>query len=66
MSNPAHRGRRLGLILKVVNLLAFASERPAAHRLVTWNAESNAHMVAINDALGFVPVRRMAEYQRDR
>lgn len=54
--DPAHRGRRLGMLLKVANLRAFTTERPAAHHLVTWNAESNAHMVAINDALGFVPV----------
>lgn len=64
--DPAHRGRRLGMLLKAANLRAFTTERPAAHHLVTWNAESNAHMVAINDALGFVPVGRMAEYQRDR
>ena len=64
--DPAHRGRRLGILLKVANLRVFSTERPGAHHVVTWNAESNAHMVAINDALGFVPVGRMAEYQRDR
>jgi hypothetical protein len=35
---------------------------PEARRIVTWNAESNTHMVAINDVLGFRPVERVAEW----
>ena len=58
----AHRGRRLGMLAKVVNLRQLMREVPGAHRVVTWNAESNTHMVAINDALGFRPVERLAEW----
>ncbi len=59
---PAHRGRRLGMLAKVANLRMLRREVPEARRVVSWNAESNTHMVAINDALGFRPVERLAEW----
>ena len=31
-----------------------AATEPGLERISTWNAESNAHMVAVNDALGYV------------
>lgn len=58
----AHRGRRLGMLAKVANLRLLLREVPEARRVVSWNAESNTHMVAINDALGFRPVERLAEW----
>lgn len=51
----AHRGRRLGMLLKAANLQRLAQERPAAERVHTWNAEENAYMLGINVALGFQP-----------
>ncbi|MGH3432954.1 MAG: GNAT family N-acetyltransferase, partial [Thermocrispum sp.] len=58
-----HRGRRLGVLLKVANQ-AYAFERePATRTVFTWNAESNQHMNAINTALGFAPIDRWAESQ---
>ncbi len=57
-----HRGHRLGMLAKVVNTRLLLKEVPEARRIVTWNAESNAHMVAINDVLGFRPVERLAEW----
>ena len=59
-----HRGHRLGMLVKVANLRAFAEVHPGAKRLHTWNAEENAHMLAINVALGFVPNGGDASYQR--
>lgn len=50
-----HRGRRLGMLVKTANLARLAEVQPAARRIVTWNAEENAHMLAINVALGFRP-----------
>jgi GNAT superfamily N-acetyltransferase len=58
----AHRGHRLGMLAKVTNLRQLRREVPEARRVVSWNAESNTHMVAINDALGFRPVERLAEW----
>lgn len=61
--DPAHRGHRLGLLLKVANVHLLRRENPAARQVVTWNAESNAHMVAINDAMGFRPRARYCMWQ---
>ncbi len=59
-----HRGRRLGMLVKVANLDALARERPATRRVHTWNAQENDHMLAINVALGFRPAGVWAAWQR--
>ena len=61
---PRHRGHRLGLATKVANLLWLQEEDPATRLLVTFNAEVNAPMVAVNEAMGFRPVERMVELQK--
>ncbi|MFD1937267.1 GNAT family N-acetyltransferase [Nonomuraea mangrovi] len=48
-----HRGHRLGLVLKLANLLWFREMEPEVERVITWNARSNAHMLAINEVMGF-------------
>ncbi|GAA2290056.1 hypothetical protein GCM10010149_41200 [Nonomuraea roseoviolacea subsp. roseoviolacea] len=48
-----HRGHRLGLLLKLANLLRMREREPQLERVITWNARSNAHMLAINEAMGF-------------
>jgi GNAT superfamily N-acetyltransferase len=50
---PDHRGHGLGRWVKVANLQQLARVRPAAQRVITWNAAENEHMLAINLALGF-------------
>ncbi len=60
----AHRGRRLGMATKAHNLLWLAEQEPGRSRLVTWNAEVNTHMIAVNEALGFRAAERHAEFQR--
>lgn len=61
-----HRGHRLGLAVKVANLIAMQRNGTdvAGRRLVTWNAEVNDHMIAINEALGFVKGARTVELQK--
>ncbi|NBE92876.1 GNAT family N-acetyltransferase [Nonomuraea sp. KC401] len=49
----AHRGHRLGLLLKVGNLLWLREREPHVERILTWNATGNRHMLAINEAMGF-------------
>ena len=51
-----HRGHRLGMLVKAANLAHLVQVNPAARRVHTWNAAENKWMLAINDALGFVPV----------
>ena len=60
----AHRGHRLGLAVKVANLRLVQRERPDIERVITWNAETNAHMVAVNEQLGFRAVARLGEFQK--
>ena len=51
----AYRGHRLGLLLKLAMMELLATTEPRLERLETMNAASNEHMIAVNDALGYVP-----------
>lgn len=62
---PAHRGHRLGLAVKVANLQRAQAEHGERRVLHTWNAESNQHMLAVNEQLGFRPVERLEGWQLD-
>lgn len=59
-----HRGHRLGLALKIANMRALAQAYPEADEILTFNAEVNTHMIAVNDQLGYVPVARLAEFEK--
>jgi GNAT superfamily N-acetyltransferase len=50
----AHRGRRLGTLVKAENIRQLASLSPASPAILTWNAFENEHMLAVNDVFGFV------------
>lgn len=62
-----HRGHRLGVALKVANQRALQAATdpagPVTH-VITWNADSNAHMVAVNESMGFEPVEWCAMLQK--
>ena len=62
---PGHRGHGLGMWIKLANLEAARRLRPELRRVTTWNAEANQHMIAINEAIGFRPVRRAYEVALD-
>ena len=47
-----HRGHRLGTLVKLAGLQALAAESPSSRSISTWNAQENAPMIAVNDALG--------------
>jgi RimJ/RimL family protein N-acetyltransferase len=61
--DPLHRGRHLGLLIKAANLRLLRREQPSVERVLTWNAESNKHMIAINERLGFRPQLRFCQWQ---
>jgi len=50
---PAHRGHRLGLLVKVAMLELLPGLGVAVQRILTGNAGSNEYMIAINEQLGF-------------
>jgi hypothetical protein len=60
---PAHRGHRLGLRIKIDNLLQVRTYEPALRLVDTWNADANSHLIAINEALGYRPVSRHSEWE---
>jgi GNAT superfamily N-acetyltransferase len=49
----AHRGHRLGMLLKTAIHELLAEAEPQLKRVVTGNSETNDHMIAINEALGY-------------
>lgn len=61
---PEHRGHRLGLLMKTDMLLWLAETEPQVRTVDTWNAESNAHMVAVNEILGYEWTARQVVHQK--
>lgn len=62
--DPAHRDRRLGLLVKLANLRLLRERFPRVEWIWTDNADVNAHMIAINELLGYTTVDGSAEYQK--
>ncbi len=49
----AHRGHRLGLLLKIGMLRWLSEVQPQLRTLHTWNAVANTQMIGVNEALGY-------------
>jgi GNAT superfamily N-acetyltransferase len=60
----AHRGHRLGVLLKSAMLLWLADVEPQIETIDTWNAESNDHMIAVNERLGYRVVARELQFEK--
>ncbi|AEV84514.1 N-acetyltransferase GCN5 [Actinoplanes sp. SE50] len=52
----AHRGRRLGAVLKSANLARLTEHFPGVRLLHSWTADDNGAMIATNRRFGFRPV----------
>ena len=59
----AHRGHRLGLLLKADMLRWLADEEPGLATIDTWNTESNDFMIRVNERLGYEILGRELEFQ---
>ena len=59
-----HRGHRLGMLVKILNIRRLEADYPRVERIVTFNAAENDHMLAINVALGFRPAGYDGEWQK--
>lgn len=63
--DPAHRDRGLGRWLKAAMYQRLRADRPSFTKIDTWNAGSNAPMLAINHAMGFAPIHVWSSVQAD-
>jgi RimJ/RimL family protein N-acetyltransferase len=59
----AHRNQGLGRWLKAAMMEQILRDLPKAYTIRTGNADSNAPMRNINDALGYRPFSRTTEWQ---
>ena len=57
-----HRGHRLGALMKTAVLREVLAAFPSVRRISTYNSDSNAPMVAVNEALGFRPAGRLSSW----
>jgi GNAT superfamily N-acetyltransferase len=61
--DPGHRGHGLGLTIKNQNLRYARGRRPALRAIDTFNAAANAHMLRINQLMGFRKVDEVTQWQ---
>lgn len=61
---PAHRGHRLGLAIKVAQTRVLQELFAEKRFVATENAESNTHMIAVNEALGYRAYALSGDFQR--
>ncbi|MGA8046416.1 MAG: GNAT family N-acetyltransferase [Dermatophilaceae bacterium] len=61
-----HRGHGLGLVLKLANVPVLRQAFPQVRTVRTWNAVENAHMLAVNDAMGYATSGFEREWQKRR
>lgn len=60
----AHRGHRLGLLLKSEMMLWLREAQPQLESVDTWNAESNDFMIGVNELLGYRVMGRELAFQK--
>jgi GNAT superfamily N-acetyltransferase len=60
-----HRGHRLGMLVKVAMLELLTEREPALRHVVTYNAEQNRHMVAVNEQLGYQVIDHFQAWEYD-
>lgn len=60
----AHRGRRLGLAMKLATHQMLLDAFPSCRRVSTSNARVNLHMTAVNERLGYRVVEDLIELQK--
>ena len=60
----AHRGHRLGLLLKAEMVRWLDEVEPQVEQIDTFNAESNDHMIGVNELLGYRVMGRELAFQK--
>jgi GNAT superfamily N-acetyltransferase len=62
----AHRGHRLGLLVKIDMMHWLAEAEPQLEVIETWNNADNGFMVRVNEALGYRLSQTYATYELNR
>ncbi|MDQ1059655.1 GNAT superfamily N-acetyltransferase [Arthrobacter globiformis] len=61
----AHRGNKLGLLIKVANMERLTEQFPAARVIYTWNAPENRYLLTVNRQLGFTTAGVTGIWQKE-
>jgi RimJ/RimL family protein N-acetyltransferase len=59
----AHRGHRLGLLLKIAMMRWLGEVEPQLRCVFTGNAATNSYMIRVNELIGYQVVIKYAEWQ---
>jgi GNAT superfamily N-acetyltransferase len=60
-----HRGHRLGALVKIANVRQLQEVYPGHPSIVTFNAEENRPMLAVNEAMGFVAAGYTGSWKKE-
>ncbi len=60
-----HRGRELGLELKLANLELLARDFPQSHTIYSWNAVEDSYMLDINERMGYTAAGVTGQWRKD-
>lgn len=61
----AHRGNKLGLLIKVANMERLTEQFPDARVIYTWNAPENRYLLTVNQQLGFTTAGVTGIWQKE-
>ncbi|GAC1378099.1 MAG: hypothetical protein NVSMB43_19730 [Pseudarthrobacter sp.] len=61
----AHRGNKLGLLIKVANMELLTEQFPDARVIYTWNAPENRYLLTVNQQLGFTTAGVTGIWQKE-
>ncbi|WP_230854842.1 GNAT family N-acetyltransferase [Arthrobacter terrae] len=62
---PEHRGKDLGMLIKLKNLELLAGRFPLARSVYTWNVAERSYMIEVNRKLGFTPAGVTGQWQKN-
>ncbi|MFQ4148184.1 GNAT family N-acetyltransferase [Arthrobacter sp. LAPM80] len=61
----SHKGKDVGLLIKVSNMDQLVREFPQARTVYTWNAPENSYMLSVNAELGYVSAGMTGQWRKD-